>query len=138
MKKRDNLLLMLGLIFSSIIRLRFSLNDGFQYDSLWVSLPITFFSYSTTFTSSLTTTFIGYLLFTLFGIFLYLETPKGTPRYRILTIYILASAASAGYEISQIISDYNGHFNFRHLHLGPSLFLFGLITLTKDQKKAGY
>ena len=132
MKKREILLLTLALIFSSIVRLRFSLNDGFQYEGLWFTAPITFFSFSTSQTSSLTTTFVGYLLYIIVGILLYRETIKGTSRYRMLTLYIIIAAAASGYEISQIISDYNGHFNFHHLHIGPFLFLVGVIALIKE------
>ena len=134
MKKEKLILLVFGLIFSSIIRLRFSLYDGLELHGFWVTPPITFFSFSTKFTQYLTTTFIGYLLFSLFGIVEYKQTAKESKQYRWLTFFIIFTVASASYELSQMISDFRGEFNGRHIHCGPLLFLAGLALMQKEEK----
>ncbi len=134
MKKEKLVILILGLILSSIIRLRFSLYYGLELHGFWVTPPITFFSFSNKFTHFLTTTFLGYLLFAIFGIMEYKVTSKESKRYRWLTLFVIFCVASASYEIAQMISDYNGVFNGRHFHCGPMLFLIGLAILEIGKK----
>ena len=137
MKKEKLILLILALILSSILRLRFSLYNGLEFHGFWLTPPITFFSFSTKFTHFLTTTFLGYLLFAVYGIIEYKMTLKGSKQYQWLTIFIIFCVASASYEIAQMISDYNGRFNGRHFHCGPLLFLIG-IAISEIGKKAQY
>ena len=136
MKGRDLLILGFGLVFSAILRIRFSLHEGFEFLGFWITPPITFFSFSTKFGSMLTSTFIGNLLFFLFAILTYKETLRQTQRYYFITLFIVFIVAATGYEISQIISDYKSEFNNRHFHCGPLLFLIGLGFLKKNKVTA--
>lgn len=132
MKRKSFILLIFALLLSSVIRVRFNLNEGLEFYGFWVTPPFTFLSISTRFGHLLTSTFLGYIIYILFGINEYKMTAKRTKRYEYLTWFIIFSVAITGYEISQIISDFNGNFNGRHVHCGPLLFITGLVILYRD------
>ena len=69
-KKSVFAFLVLGLIFSSIIRIKFEFHSGFEFQNFWITFPLPLFSMASDLVKdlALTSTIVGYLFYAGFGI----------------------------------------------------------------------
>lgn len=69
--------LILGFVFSSIIRVRFNISNGFEYHNLWITWIPSFFDFALIRSSehALTTTFLGYSIFGVSAYFMLKDIP---------------------------------------------------------------
>jgi len=127
-------LLMLGLVFSSLVRLRFNLSDGFISHGLWTKmLPVPVFDYNgVSGDLSLTSTIIGYLFFLLSGVLLLMEA-KNNKQLKVLWAgFLLITIYTTYFEWTSLMQDIHLKFVGQHLWMGPALFLLGLILFYRN------
>lgn len=141
MSSKKNILwiiLFAGLVFSSIIRLKFNLHGGFTYSNLWFTLlPRPLFDYGNISPINLlTTTTVGYFFFIAYGI-IFLTYGKHRLTLTILIIGLLSlSIIGSVVEISTLFQDINGQYMGRHLRIGPTIFILGLYTMIQRKSKS--
>lgn len=129
-------LLILGLIFSSLVRIRFNLSDGFIFHDVWTKLlPLPLFDYAKQSGDlSLTSTIIGYLFFAVSGILLVSEVKTNKLAKAVLTGFLLITVYSTYFEWTSLMQDINSHFIGQHLRMGPVLFLLGLVLYIRNYR----
>lgn len=129
------ILLIIGLILSSLIRIVFNLSNGFEYHNLWIQilpLPIFDFAGQSSDQMNLTSTIIGYIIYLIAG-FLLIKIQKNKIPW--IMIYIIITLISIYFEATSMIQDLNSKFTGQHLRIGPFLFILGLIIFIKDKLK---
>lgn len=131
-------LLILGYIFSSFIRIRFNLLAGFEFHNFWFTpLPFPFFKIageSSDFTW-LTSTIFGYLFYAFAAIVL-LKTTIGSKTGFLMSIaFLLAVIYAIYFEGSSIIQDMKSNYIGQFLHIGPFLAVLGALVLLKVRKE---
>lgn len=129
-------LLILGLVFSSLVRLRFNLSDGFVSHGVWTKLlPLPLFDYNgTSGDLSLTSTIIGYLFFLLAGVFLLLESKNSKLMKRLWAVFLLLTVYATYFEWTSLMQDIHLKFTGQHLWMGPALFLIALVLFIRHYR----
>lgn len=128
--------LILGLVFSSIFRMRFNLSEGFEFHNFWISFIPSIFDYAGSSDElELTSTFFGYILFIIFGILLIrvnkdANIVKNTSLFIFLTITFIAFIV----ESLSLAHDVTSNFSGQHFRIGPVLFLVGLSIFVKSYR----
>lgn len=128
--------LILGLIFSSVFRMKFNLSDGFEFHNFWITIIPSIFDYAGSSNEpELTSTFFGYILFIIFGLLLIrvnkdVNIVKNTSLFIFLTITFIAFIA----ESWSLIQDVNSIFSGKHFRIGPILFLVGLSIFVRSYR----
>ncbi len=127
-------LLAIGLLFSSIIRIKFNLSNGFEYHGFWIRfLPLPIFDYAGGSNDpKLTSTIFGYLFYLVTGLMMLYNHKKIISW---VSVFIAIIFISFLFETSYMIQDMNQKFVGQHLRVGPFLFLIGIILLYKDKIK---
>ena len=127
-------LLILGLVFSSLVRLRFNLSDGFVSHGVWTKLlPVPIFDYNgASGDLSLTSTIIGYLIFAISGVLLFLEAGNNKLLKALWAGFLLITVYATGFEWTSLMQDIHLKFSGQHLWMGPALFLLGLILFYRN------
>ena len=121
--------ILLGFIFSSILRIKFNVGSGFEFENYWITIPLPFFDWAVAKSSetSLTSTFIGYFFVTLFGIkLLHYLKPIRQPKYNLLGFTIVAFIAFIFEASSIIIATFSSYLG-QHMRIGPLLFVWALL-----------
>lgn len=124
-------LLFLGLLFSSIIRVRFNISHGFEFHEVWVTwIPaIIDFALLSSRDHALTSAFLGYLFFVSAG-FLTLNDLKAIGhKNKRLTMFLVLSIFALGFELLSIALDIFNSYHGQHLYMGLILFLLGMTIL---------
>lgn len=128
--------LILGLVFSSIFRMRFNLSEGFEFHNFWISIIPSIFDYAGSSDElELTSTFFGYILFIIFGTLLIrvnkdANIVKNTSLFIFLTITLIAFIV----ESLSLTHDVTSNFSGQHFRIGPVLFLVGLSIFVKSYR----
>ena len=129
-------LLILGLIFSSLLRVRFNVSNGFDFQNFWIKfLPLPIFDFGgSTNELVLTTTFLGYLFFVISSFFM----PKNIKTLNVknlgLIAFSLLTILAIVFEGSSIIQDLNSNFTGQHFRIGPTLFIIGILIFRQDYR----
>lgn len=121
--------LILGFIFSSIIRIRFNIDNGFEFHNLWITWIPSFFNFALLSSSeqTLTTTFLGYSFFIASG-FLMLKPTKGPGAKNKGLVFFLGLVAFAlTFELISLFQDLFFSYYGQHLRMGLLIFLLGII-----------
>lgn len=129
-------LLILGLVFSSLVRLQFNLSDGFVSHGVMIKfIPLPLFDYvGHSGDLSLTSTIFGYLFFLLSGVLLFLETRKNKLQRRLWLGFLFIALYATYFEWTSLMQDINLHFIGQHLRMGPVLFLLGLFLFIRSYR----
>jgi len=138
-QKQFIVLLILGLVFSSILRITFNLSDGFVCHDLSITPPFPLFDYADKGSThaQLTSTFFGYVLFLLAG-FTFIGEIKEDQRWLMILLGFVAITLYAAYfEFSSLMADINGKYEGEHAWVGPTLFLLGLLIYFKSRTLPG-
>lgn len=116
--------------------MRFNLSEGFEFHNFWITITPSIFDYAGSSNElELTTTFLGYILFLIFGILLIrvnkdANTVRNTSSFIFLTITLIAFITESWSLIQDIGSDFSG----QHFRIGPILFLVGLYIFVKSYR----
>ena len=129
--------LFLGFIFSSLVRIRFNISNGFDFHSFWIKIiptPILDFAGQASNDLYLTSTVFGYLFFVASGFFMinefkFLKIKSVSP-----LIFLLLSLCAILFEFTSIIQDVNSNYVGQHLRIGPALLIVGLLIFVKNNR----
>lgn len=128
--------LILGLIFSSIIRVRFNVSNGFEFQGFWITLFPSIFDFAAIRSSdlTLTSTSFGYLFLVISGLFMLSDFKALRQKNTSLTIFLVLTFLALVFEFVSIIQDISSSFVGQHLRIGLVLFLFGLLILVNSYR----
>ena len=133
-QKLSLVFLVLGFIFSSVVRVRFNVSNGFDFQNFWITIFPTILDFAA-FKSNdlaLTSTFVGYLFLVISGLFM-LDDFKALRRNRAFLIGFMVLALFAFlFELVSIIQDLSSSFNGQHLRIGFALFLIGISVFIRN------
>ena len=126
--------LILGLIFSSIIRLRFNVSNGFEFQGFWITPLPSIFDFAVVRSSdlALTSTSFGYLFLIISGLFMLSDFKALRQKNTSLIIFLILTLLALVFEFVSIIQDISSSFVGQHLRIGLVLFLFGLLILVNS------
>ena len=128
--------LILGLIFSSIIRVRFNVSNGFEFQSFWITPLPSVFDFAAIRSSdlALTSTSFGYLFLCVFGLLMLSDFKAIRQKTTSLTVFLVLTLLAIVFESVSIIQDISSSFGGQHLRIGLALFLFGLLILVNNYR----
>ncbi len=128
--------LILGLIFSSIIRVRFNVSNGFEFQGFWITPLPSIFDFAAIRSSdlALTSTSFGYLFLVISGLFMLSDFKALRKKNTSLTVFLVLTLLALVFESVSIIQDLSSSFGGQHLRIGFALFLFGLLVLVKNYR----
>ena len=131
MKKLSIILLLLGLIFSQIIVVRFNLNNGFQFHNFWFKiLPIASYAGKSSPELYLTSTILGYIAFVIFGI-LNTNKVKSPGIFKSVLMFSGITIVVTFFEFTSVLEDLNSTFQGKYFRIGWLLFFLGLWIFSK-------
>lgn len=131
MKKLSIILLLLGLIFSQIIIVRFNLNDGFEFHNYWIKiLPIADYAGKSSPELYLTSTILGYIAFVIFAV-LNTNKVKSPDIFKSALMFSAITIVITFFEFTSILEDLNSTFQGKHFRIGWLLFFLGLWIFSK-------
>lgn len=135
-QKLIQLLAALGLIFSSLIRIRFNINPDFEFEQIWLKvLPFPIFDYADqSHDLYLSSTIIGYLFYILSGLFMLKEIKTDRLLLPLISGFLILSAYAIYVETTSIIQDMHSLYKGRYMRIGPTLFIIFLLVYSKYQK----
>jgi len=127
-KKTILVYLILGLVFSSIIRIKFNFNNGFEFRELWITFPLPLFDMASDIVKNLvlTSTIIGYLFYVGFGITLISDFKSSIIKETSTFVFLLILFVSISMELVLLIHGMISYTIDYHVRVGPTLFLIGL------------
>ncbi len=127
----------LGLVFSSMLRITFNATPDFEFVDFWLkAIPLPFFDYAGSSNEThLTTTFVGYIFYFLTGILLLKFTKGDRLLFPLLCGFMLLTTCAIYIEYSSIIQDINSNYQGQHMRIGPFLFLWAYLIITKYPKR---
>jgi len=130
--------LILGLTLSSIIRVRFNVSNGFEFQGFWITPLPSIFDFAALKSSdlTLTSTIFGYLFLIISGLFMLSDFKALSHKTTNLTIFLGSTLLALVFESVSIIQDIRSSFNGQHLRIGFALFLFGLLILVSNYRQA--
>ena len=131
MKKTSLALLIGGLIFSQLLIFQFNLNSGFEFHGVsFRFLPLADYAGQYSPQSKLSSNFIGYIFFIIFGI---LNTNKLRSPEIFKSAFMFSGIAVvvAFFEITSIMEDLQGTYEGKYFHIGWLIFLLGLWIFAK-------
>ena len=128
--------LILGLIFSSIIRVRFNVSNGFEFQGFWITPLPSIFDFAVIRSSdlALTSTSFGYLFLIISGLFMLSDFKALRQKNTSLIIFLVLTFLALVFEFVSIIQDISSSFVGQHLRIGLVLFLFGLLILVNSYR----
>ncbi len=128
--------LILGLIFSSIIRVRFNVSNGFEFQGFWIMPLPSIFDFAAISSSdlALTSTSFGYLFLGVFGLLMLSDFKALRQKTTSLTVFLVLTLLALVFESVSIIQDISSSFGGQHLRIGLALFLFGLLILVNNYR----
>ena len=121
--------LILGLIFSSIIRVRFNVSNGFEFQGFWITPLPSIFDFAVVRSSdlALTSTSFGYLFLIISGLFMLSDFKALRQKNTSLIIFLILTLLALVFEFVSILQDISSSFVGQHLRIGLVLLLFGLL-----------
>lgn len=126
MNKKSLIYLFLGLLFSQIFQLYFSVLGGVSFQriafKLWPPAELALVSGGEFYLSSV---FSGYILYIIFC-FYFIKRKYPIKVIMPAIFLMLMTSFSLFFEISAIVEDYMGYYNGKHMRVGWILFVYGL------------
>ena len=128
--------LILGLIFSSIIRVRYNVSNGFEFQGFWITLLPSIFDFAAMRSSdlALTSTSLGYLFLVISGLFMLSDFKALKHKTTSLIVFLVLTLLALVFESFSIIQDISSNFAGQHLRIGLALFLFGLLIFVNNYR----
>ena len=131
MKRSSLILLILGLVFSQLVLIKFNLNNGFEFHNFIIRLlPIADYAGKISQMSYLTSVIVGYILFVIFGI-INTNKQKAPEIFKSALMFSGIAIVITFFEFTSILEDMNGTFQGKHFHIGWLMFLLGLWIFSK-------
>lgn len=121
--------LFIGLLFSSIIRVRFNISNGFEFHNWWVTWTPSIFDFALLSSSehALTSTFGGYLFFALSGFLMLNHMKDFGYKNKMLSAFLGLSVIALAFELISLGQDLFTSYYGQHLRMGLLLFLLGIV-----------
>jgi len=118
----------LGLFFSSLLRIRFNLSPDFEFENFWLKvLPLPVFDYAgSSNETELTSTIVGYLFYFIAGLIMIWDVRKDKFLFPIVCGFLLFTAFATYQEYTSIIQFLNSTYEGQHMRVGPLLFILFL------------
>jgi hypothetical protein len=137
-QKQFLILLIAGFVLSSIVKIDFSLNPGFVFHGLKITLPLPLFDFAEeSGQTQLNTAIVGYVSYAIAGL-VFIGQLKENKRWLLITLgFILVTLYAVYFEASAWGASMNGNYNGEHMSIGPILFLLGLLIFAKQKIIAG-
>jgi len=128
--------LILGLILSSIIRVRFNISNGFDFQGFWITPLPSIFDFAVLKSSdlTLTSTILGYLFLVISGLLMLRDFKALRHKTTNLTIFLVLTLLALVFESVSIIQDISSSFSGQHLRIGLALFVFGLFVFVNSYR----
>jgi hypothetical protein len=128
--------LILGLILSSIIRFRFNLSNGFEFQGFWITPLPSIFDFAAISSSelALTSTSIGYIFLAISGFLMLGDFKAFKHSTTRLKVFLALTILAIVFESFSIIQDISSSFAGQHLRIGFALFIFGLLIFVNNYK----
>ncbi|MCB2195601.1 MAG: hypothetical protein KQH79_07060 [Bacteroidetes bacterium] len=131
MKRTSLILLILGLILSQIVIVKFNLNNGFEFHNIDIRLiPLTDYAGKISQKLYLTSVIVGYILFVIFGV-LNTNKQKAPEIFKSSLMFTGIALVVTFFEFTSILEDLNGTFQGKRFHIGWLIFLLGLWIFSK-------
>lgn len=131
MKKQNQLtgaLLILGLLFSVVIRFNFNLRDGFQISGTWIHIPGQLLDIAVKSSNELflTSHIVGYIFYLSFGLLAVkrIDIKKQINKVLLIIFFALVGLVFLN-EFYSWYQDFNHQFTGRHFRIGFLVFLLG-------------
>jgi hypothetical protein len=133
-QKQFLILLAVGFVLSGIVKIEFSLNPGFVFHGLNISLPLPLFDFAEeSGQTRLSTELAGYLFYAIAGL-VFIGELKSNKRWLLITLgFILVTLYAVYFEASAWAAGMSGEYNGEHMSIGPILFLLGLLIYAKQK-----
>ena len=134
-QKQFLILLIAGFVLSSIVKITFSLNPGFVFHGLEITLPLPLFDFAEEASQhkQLSTTLVGYIFYAAAGLVI-IGQLKANQRWQLITLgFILLSLYAIYFEASAWASDISNDYKGQHMWIGPVMFLLGLLIYFKQR-----
>ena len=128
--------LILGLIFSSLIRIRFNVSNGFEFQGFWITPLPSIFDFAAMRSSdlTLTSTILGYLFLVISGFLMPGDFKSIRQKTTSLTVFLALTLLALVFESVAVIQDISSSFRGQHLRIGLALFVFGLFILVNNYR----
>ena len=131
MSKKQNLFLylsVLGLLFSSLLRIRFNLSPNFEFSNFWLKvLPLPIYDYAgSSNETQLTSTIVGYFFYFIAGLIMIWDVRKDKFLFPIVCGFLLLTAFASYQEYTSLIQDIKSTYKGQHMRIGPGLFVLFL------------
>ena len=138
--KTENILLILGLIFS-IVLITFRIENGFEFLNIQSELSIIDVAFNKSNETYLSSTIIGYLFYLIFSLITWKKT-NGIDKTQLL-IFSLLTLIGISFELKTLYESLNGIYNGGHFRVGIPLALIGFLianrmNITELNKKTAY
>jgi hypothetical protein len=131
------LVLLGGLLFSSILRIRFNITEGFEFHHFWIvilPLKIIDIDYSSSSELMLTSAFIGYVFYIVFRFILLTDIRQYKVLFLLALLFFLIVSLALIFECIAIYSDYHANFSGQYMRIGPFLFIAGLLLFLRTKR----
>jgi hypothetical protein len=128
-------LMILGLIFSSVMRIRFQFDEGFQFDNFWVRLiplPLTDICLQSSNEELLTSTFVGYLFYNFFGLLMLKEFRLSRLGVMVLIAFLILCNYALLAELSSVYAGMYQQYDGQYFRIGPLLFVISVILMRRN------
>lgn len=125
--------LILGFIFSCIIRVRFNIAHGFEFHNFWITWMPSFFDFALLSSNehALTTTFLGYAFFAISGLLMLNYRKALRNNNKSLLIFMGLTAFALLFEVISLAQDFFTSYYGQHLRMGLLLFLLGIVIFSR-------
>lgn len=148
MKKQNQItgaLLILGLLFSVIVRFNFNLRDGFEITGTWIHIPGQLLDIAVKSSNELflTSHFVGYIFYLSFALLAIkrIDIKKQINKVLLIIFFALVGMVFLN-DFYSWYQDFNHQFTGRHFRIGLLVFLLGTLIFgqqrtnkSKDEKE---
>ena len=139
--KTENILLILGLIFS-IVLITYRIENGFEFLNIQSELSIIDVAFNKSKETYLSSTIIGYLFYLIFSLTMWRKTNRNEKNR--LLIFSLLTLIGISFELKTLYESLNGIYNGGHFRIGIPLALIGFLIANRrkitelNKKTVGY
>jgi len=129
--KTENILLILGLIFS-IFLLTFRIENGFEFLNVQLELSIIDVALNMSTETYLNSAILGYLCYLIFSFVMWNKTSKNGKT--LLLIFSILTLIGIGIELKPLYESFNGIHSGKHFRIGIPLAIIGFYITNRMNK----
>lgn len=129
--KAENILLILGLIFS-IFLLTFRIENGIEFLNVQFEFSIIDIALNTSMETYLNSAILGYLCYLIFSFVTWNKTSKNEKN--LLVIFSILTLIGIGIELKSFYESFNGIYSGKHFRIGIPLAIIGFFIANRMNK----